>query len=153
MQLLVGAVSTGQIEGCFQEMQVRKALQTQDMCACHGAGNSPWPIGVTSVGIHERSAREKISHVMNGAAHVMNNEATRKYLQALKRLLTFMQRAHPTDPSRSVEFDGYKDAGRGSLGGGSDKQVRAMLKPGREGQLQLGSASSCACTCLTAVHF
>ena len=47
-----------------------------------GAGNNPWPIGVTSVGIHERSAREKISHVMNGAAHIMNDEATRKYLQA-----------------------------------------------------------------------
>ena len=91
------------------------------------AGNSPWPIGVTSVGIHERSAREKISHVMNGAAHVMNNEATRKYLQALKRLLTFMQRAHPTDPSRSVEFDGYKDAGRGIAGGGSDKRVRSAV--------------------------
>ena len=38
------------------------------------------PLGVTSVGIHERSAREKISHVMNGGAHIMNDEATRKYL-------------------------------------------------------------------------
>ncbi len=49
-------------------------------------GNAPWPIGVTSVGIHERSSREKISHVtgMNagGEAHIMNDEATRKYLQA-----------------------------------------------------------------------
>jgi hypothetical protein len=49
---------------------------------CGRAGNNPWPIGVTSVGIHERSAREKISHVMNGGAHIMNDEATRKYLQA-----------------------------------------------------------------------
>ena len=48
-------------------------------------GNSPWPIGVTSVGIHERSAREKISYNMNGQAHIMNDEATRKYLQGLKR--------------------------------------------------------------------
>jgi hypothetical protein len=24
-------------------------------------GNSPWPIGVTQVGLHERAAREKIS--------------------------------------------------------------------------------------------
>ena len=47
------------------------------------AGNNPWPIGVTSIGIHERSSREKISHVMNGAAHIMNDEATRKYLQVL----------------------------------------------------------------------
>ena len=104
------------------------------------AGNSPWPIGVTSVGIHERSAREKISHVMNGAAHVMNNEATRKYLQALKRLLTFMQRAHPTDPSRSVEFDGYKDAGRGVAGGGSDKRVR--------GAVLWSSLAETSCVCL-----
>ena len=49
------------------------------------AGNNPWPIGVTSVGIHERSAREKISHVMNGGAHIMNDEATRKYLQASRK--------------------------------------------------------------------
>ena len=48
---------------------------------CWPAGNSPWPIGVTSIGIHDRTSREKISHVMNGAAHVMNDEATRKYLQ------------------------------------------------------------------------
>ena len=87
------------------------------------AGNNPWPIGVTSVGIHERSAREKISHVMNGGAHIMNDEATRKYLQAVKRLLTFVQRAYPTDPSRSVDFDGFRDAGRGAAGSGSDKQV------------------------------
>jgi hypothetical protein len=51
-------------------------LNRESLCA----GNAPWPIGVTSVGIHERSAREKISHVMN-AAHIMNDEATRKYLQ------------------------------------------------------------------------
>jgi pre-mRNA-splicing factor 18 len=55
-------------------------------------GNSPWPIGVTHVGLHERSAREKISFKhATGAAHIMNDEATRKYIQALKRLITFCQ--------------------------------------------------------------
>ncbi|KAM3310622.1 hypothetical protein ACQJBY_031359 [Aegilops geniculata] len=73
-------------------------------------GNSPWPIGVTMVGIHERSAREKIH--ANGVAHVMNDETTRKYLQSVKRLMTFCQRRYPTDPSRSVEFN--------SLANGSD---------------------------------
>lgn len=87
-------------------------------------GNNPWPIGVTSVGIHERSSREKISHVMNGAAHIMNDEATRKYLQAIKRLLTFAQRAYPTDPSRCIDFDGFRNPSRGAAGGGSDKLVR-----------------------------
>ena len=53
----------------------------------------------------------------------MNDEATRKYLQAVKRLLTFLQRAYPTDPSRSVDFDGFRDAGLGAKGAGSDKAV------------------------------
>ena len=79
---------------------------------------------MTSVGIHERSSREKISHVMNGAAHIMNDEATRKYLQAIKRLLTFAQRAYPTDPSRCIDFDGFRNPSRGAAGGGSDKLVR-----------------------------
>ena len=92
------------------------------------AGNNPWPIGVTSVGIHERSSREKISHVMN-AAHIMNDEATRKYLTAIKRLLTVMQRMHPAPPSRCVDFDAHRDPGRGSLGSGSDKLVRLLLQP------------------------
>ena len=81
---------------------------------------------MTSIGIHDRSAREKIGHTMN-AAHIMNDEATRKYLQGLKRLLTFMQRVFPTDPSRAVDFDGFRDVGRGAAGSGSDKLVRFSL--------------------------
>jgi len=52
-------------------------------------GNAAWPIGVTMVGIHERSGREKIfsQHV----AHVLNDETTRKYIQAIKRLMTYAQ--------------------------------------------------------------
>ncbi|XP_076933625.1 uncharacterized protein LOC143599599 [Bidens hawaiensis] len=53
-------------------------------------GNSAWPIGVTMVGIHERSAREKIH--TNSVAHVMNDETTRKYLTSVKRLITFCER-------------------------------------------------------------
>lgn len=64
---------------------------------------------------------------MNGAAHIMNDEATRKYLQAVKRLLTFLQRAYPTDPSRSVDFDGFRDAGLGAKGAGSDKAVSSPV--------------------------
>merc|ERR1712224_58792 len=73
-------------------------------------GNAPWPIGVTQVGIHTKSAaREKISasHLnKSAAAHIMGDEATRKYLQGLKRLLTVLQRLYPTDPSQSVDFNG-----------------------------------------------
>ncbi|PKA49863.1 hypothetical protein AXF42_Ash004405 [Apostasia shenzhenica] len=73
-------------------------------------GNAPWPIGVTMVGIHERSAREKI--YTNSVAHIMNDETTRKYLQSVKRLMTFCQRKCPALPSKSVEFN--------SLANGSD---------------------------------
>ena len=44
-------------------------------------------------------------------------------MQGVKRMLTFMQRVFPTDPSRSVDFDGFKDGGRGAAGAGSDKLV------------------------------
>lgn len=74
-------------------------------------GNSPWPIGVTQVGLHERASREKISFkYASGSAHIMNDEATRKIIQALKRLMTFCQRRYPTVPSRSVDFDGVTNA-------------------------------------------
>lgn len=60
--------------------------------ACNPPQSSAHPVYVSSwrcsmplmqVGIHERSAREKISHVGNssGSAHIMNDEATRKYFQ------------------------------------------------------------------------
>jgi pre-mRNA-splicing factor 18 len=65
-------------------MRERNYLAANDVYLKLAIGNSPWPIGVTSVGIHERSAREKISHVMNasGKAHIMNDEATRKWVGA-----------------------------------------------------------------------
>lgn len=50
-------------------------------------GNAAWPMGVTMVGIHERSAREKISS--SSVAHVLNDETQRKYITVVKRLITF----------------------------------------------------------------
>ncbi|KAM5235831.1 pre-mRNA-splicing factor 18 isoform 3-T3 [Ctenodactylus gundi] len=66
-------------------------------------GNAPWPIGVTMVGIHARTGREKIfsKHV----AHVLNDETQRKYIQGLKRLMTICQKHFPTDPSKCVEYN------------------------------------------------
>ncbi|XP_034936059.1 pre-mRNA-splicing factor 18 [Chelonus insularis] len=68
-------------------------------------GNSPWPIGVTMVGIHARTGREKI--FSKNVAHVMNDETQRKYIQALKRLMTKCQEYYPTDPSRCVEYSQF----------------------------------------------
>ncbi|KAL5561686.1 hypothetical protein UlMin_031433 [Ulmus minor] len=90
----------------------RDYLAAMDQYIKMAIGNAPWPIGVTMVGIHERSAREKI--YTNSVAHIMNDETTRKYLQSVKRLMTFCQRRYPTMPSKAVEFN--------SLANGSDLQ-------------------------------
>lgn len=57
-------------------------------------GKAAWPIGVTMVGIHERSAREKLHEDGKGKdeiAQIMSDETTRKWLQSLKRLVSFAQ--------------------------------------------------------------
>ena len=64
-------------------MQQREYLRANDAYLRLSIGNAPWPIGVTMVGIHERSAREKI--FSNSVAHVLNDEVSRKYIQSLKR--------------------------------------------------------------------
>jgi len=69
-------------------------------------GNAPWPIGVTMVGIHARTGREKI--FSQQIAHVLNDETQRKFIQGLKRLMSVCQRLYPTDPSRSLEYNGIK---------------------------------------------
>eukprot|EP00177_Eucheuma_denticulatum_P006547 GFKZ01011918.1.p1 GENE.GFKZ01011918.1~~GFKZ01011918.1.p1 ORF type:complete len:369 (-),score=69.36 GFKZ01011918.1:1258-2364(-) len=63
-------------------------------------GKAPWPMGATMVGIHARAAREKIGE--DKIAHVMNDERTRKYIQAVKRLLTVAQRHYPTSFSKMI---------------------------------------------------
>ncbi|KAG2497758.1 hypothetical protein HYH03_004030 [Edaphochlamys debaryana] len=120
-----------------QAMRTRNYLHANDIYLKLAIGNAPWPIGVTSVGIHERSAREKISHVMNSnsQAHIMNDEATRKYFQGLKRLVTQLQRLYPTDPSRSVDFDPVPDPGKGMQGAGCPKL--ALIEAQRKGELPL----------------
>jgi len=63
-------------------------------------GNAAWPMGVTMVGIHARSAREKI--FSNQVAHILNDETQRKYIQAVKRLMTYAQKKYPNDPSKNI---------------------------------------------------
>ncbi|KAJ3532652.1 hypothetical protein NMY22_g7657 [Coprinellus aureogranulatus] len=53
-------------------MQKRQYQKANDSYLRLSIGNAPWPIGVTMVGIHERSAREKIS--ADQVAHVLNDE-------------------------------------------------------------------------------
>lgn len=72
-------------------------------------GNAAWPVGVTAVGIHARSARERITGENNQAsgidvAHIMSDDDTRKWIIAIKRFITFSE-AHLQDKS----FKGNKD--------------------------------------------
>jgi len=78
----------------------REYVKANDVYLQMAIGNAPWPIGVTMVGIHERSAREKISS--NQIAHVLNDETQRKFIQSVKRLMTFAQTKYPTDPSKMM---------------------------------------------------
>ncbi|KAH7102782.1 Prp18-domain-containing protein [Auriculariales sp. MPI-PUGE-AT-0066] len=76
-------------------MQLRQYQRANDSYLRLSIGNAAWPIGVTMVGIHERSAREKIS--TDQVAHVLNDEVSRKYIQSIKRILTFAQTIYPPE--------------------------------------------------------
>ncbi|CCD27454.1 mRNA splicing protein PRP18 NDAI_0K02630 [Naumovozyma dairenensis CBS 421] len=51
-------------------------------------GNVAWPIGVTQIGIHERSAHSKIRGQVQ-RANVMIDEVTRLWITSIKRLISF----------------------------------------------------------------
>ncbi|OMH81979.1 Pre-mRNA-splicing factor 18 [Zancudomyces culisetae] len=76
-------------------MHQREYIKANDCYLRLAIGNAPWPIGVTMVGIHERSARENIN--ASKVAHVLNDETQRKWIQSIKRLITFAQTKYPPD--------------------------------------------------------
>jgi pre-mRNA-splicing factor 18 len=77
--------------------QERRYVDANDGYLRLSIGKAAWPIGVTMVGIHERSAREKLHESDKGSAHIMSDETTRKYLQSIKRCLSFAQTRWPPD--------------------------------------------------------
>ncbi|KAI8353734.1 Prp18 domain-containing protein [Mortierella sp. GBAus27b] len=74
-------------------MQRREYLSANDAYLKLSIGNAPWPIGVTMVGIHERSGREKIFSAQ--VAHVLNDETSRKWIQSIKRIMTYAEKKYP----------------------------------------------------------
>ncbi|KAJ1337448.1 pre-mRNA-splicing factor 18 [Microdochium nivale] len=80
--------------------QERRYVDANDGYLRVSIGKAAWPIGVTMVGIHERSAREKLHNGERG--HVMGDELTRKYLQSIKRCLTFAQVRWPPSDIRQL---------------------------------------------------
>jgi pre-mRNA-splicing factor 18 len=85
----------------IKHMKDGEFVKANDAYILTAIGNAAWPIGVTSVGIHQRTAHDKMQ--TGKVAHVMNNEAQRKYLQSVKRLMKFEQnRRHDVPPSKKV---------------------------------------------------
>jgi pre-mRNA-splicing factor 18 len=79
----------------------REYMKANEAYLLMAIGNQAWPMGVSAVSIHMRTGREKISS--GGVAHVLNDERARKYVQAIKRLMTFAQDAYPpSGPSKRM---------------------------------------------------
>lgn len=90
----------GAVAGIAAAAQARRYVAAGDAYLRLSIGRAAWPIGVTMVGIHERSAREKLHGGGDGdKAHIMADETTRKMLQAIKRCLTFAQTRWPPEDS------------------------------------------------------
>ncbi|KAG2385528.1 hypothetical protein C9374_003343 [Naegleria lovaniensis] len=82
-------------------MADREYVKANDVYMELAIGDQPWPIGVTMVGIHARTARERIGS--DKIKHILNDEEQRRYVQSVKRLLTLAQKLYPTVPSKMVE--------------------------------------------------
>lgn len=76
--------------------QLKRYVNANDAYLRLSIGKAAWPIGVTMVGIHERSAREKL-HETENQAHILSDETTRKMLQGIKRCLSYAQTRWPPD--------------------------------------------------------
>lgn len=76
--------------------QSRRYVDANDEYLQLSIGKAAWPIGVTMVGIHERSAREKL-HETGAKAHILSDESTRKMLQSIKRCLSYAQTRWPPE--------------------------------------------------------
>lgn len=84
-------------------MQQREYIKANDSYLRLAIGNAPWPIGVTAVGIHQRSAQEKIKTTQ--VAHVLNDEVTRKWIQTVKRMMTFCQTKYPSSSRAKMVYN------------------------------------------------
>jgi len=79
-------------------------------------------------------SREKIH--TKSVAHIMNDETTRKYLQSVKRLMTFCQRRYPALPSKASSSTPWPTgatvrrapAGGGAEGGRGSQQALLRLE-------------------------
>jgi pre-mRNA-splicing factor 18 len=85
------------IDRIVKAIDARQYREAHDAYMSMAIGNAPWPLGATMTSIHSRSAREKI--FAKNVAHVLNDEQQRKYIQSIKRLITFAERLRPAGKS------------------------------------------------------
>ncbi len=63
---------------------IRQYTKANDKYIQLSIGNAPWPMGVAMLGITVKRNAPKLSHVFN-------DEMTRKWMQALKRIISVSQ--------------------------------------------------------------
>ncbi|KAI3380956.1 hypothetical protein SNEBB_002553 [Seison nebaliae] len=85
-----------------RELLKREYIQANSIYVELAIGNAPWPIGATMVGIHARPGRERIAS--KRVPHALNDETQRKYIQAIKRLMSKCQELFPNIPSKCVDY-------------------------------------------------
>lgn len=80
-----------------QAVQKRRYVDANNRYLELSIGKAAWPIGVVSVGIHERASRSRIGEEAKNVAHIMGDEVARRWLQGIKRCITFAQTRWPPD--------------------------------------------------------
>ena len=69
-------------------------MKAEDAYLRFSIGNAAYPLGLTAIGIHERSARDKIT--TDNVSHILNDEVRRKWVQTIKRLMTYSEKHFPS---------------------------------------------------------
>lgn len=80
-----------------ENCDLRKYREAKEAYMRLAIGNHAWPIGVTQVTFHDRPNRHNIGE--DNVAHILDDETARKYIQMVKRLLSFCESQWPVDPS------------------------------------------------------
>ena len=78
----------------------RDLLNANDRYIDLSIGNAAWPMGLTMVGIHQRTGKSSVAP--SQVAYILNDETTKKYLQSIRRILSFLQIRYNIAPSQSV---------------------------------------------------
>ncbi|KAH7825351.1 Pre-mRNA-splicing factor 18 [Monocercomonoides exilis] len=90
------------IFGICQSLEKKDFIRANDLYLRMAIGNAPWPMGVTMSSIHDRSGQKKIA--AESIAHILNDEEQRKYIQSVKRIITFASNKYNPAPSKTVAW-------------------------------------------------